>query len=274
MRALAIISAAALCACSSKTKHQPEVFGSVPAAQTQVAPHAEPSHATTVVAAATPSASHHKEMHPGVAPTTALKWLTNGNTRFLRSAWRKDGAAKKDIERLSQGQHPHSIVVSCSDSRVPPEVVFDQKLGEVFTVRTAGQSLDHNSIGSIEYAVEHLGARLVVVMGHTSCGAVKAALDTMGGASAGTESLDALVRDIHPRLASFKGHEKSPSLEKESWANAEGVASDLLSRSKLLSEQWTAGHILVVPALYDLKTGRVSFHDSLKAQTPRTPAAH
>ncbi len=280
-----------LSACAMRHKHGPE---SAPHAAHQVtAPMVQNAAdtvaadqaravaaATSATAAATHAASvdshthHHKEIHPGVPATTALRWITNGNARFTKGAWRKDGAARKDIQRLSTSQHPHTIVVSCSDSRVPPEIVFDQKLGEIFTVRTAGQSLEHNSIGSIEYAVEHLGARLIVVMGHTSCGAVKAAHDSLAGASVGTPSLDALVKDIHPRIAGFKGQAASSGHEKESWANADGVASDLLARSKLLSEKWTMGHITVVPALYDLKTGRVSFHDALKGQAPRTPASH
>ncbi len=272
MRIFALfISATLLSACAMKHKHGED---STHAAHQVTAPmvqnaaeHVAAEQARAVAAATAPAAAeghhHAKEIHPGVPAATALRWLTNGNTRFTKGAWRKDGAARKDIQRLSTGQHPHAIVVSCSDSRVPPEVVFDQKLGEIFTVRTAGQSLDHNSIGSIEYAVEHLGARLIVVMGQT-----------LGGGSVGTPSLDALVKDIHPRIAGFKGQTMSSGLEKESWANADGVASDLLARSKLLAEKWNMGHVMVVPALYDLKTGRVSYHEALKSQAPRTPASH
>lgn len=78
-----------------------------------------------------------------------------------------------DLKRLSTGQKPHTIVLSCSDSRVPPEVLFDQKLGEIFVIRTAGQAIDSSVLASIEYAVSHLGTNLIVVMGHESCGAVK-----------------------------------------------------------------------------------------------------
>ena len=130
------------------------------------------------------AATDHK---PSVAPDTALKWLMNGNNRFVKTQLRmKEGQKPADIKRLSSGQQPHAIVLSCSDSRVPPELVFDQKLGEIFVVRTAGEALGDNAVGSIEYAVEHLGSRLIVVMGHTSCGAVKAAHATLQkGTSAG-----------------------------------------------------------------------------------------
>lgn len=215
------------------------------------------------------------EGHPtGVSPETSLKWLMNGNSRFNKSHLRRDGQAHKDVVRLSSGQQPHAIVLSCSDSRVPPEIVFDQKLGEVFTVRTAGQSLDNNAIGSIEYAVEHLGSRLIVVMGHTACGAVKAAHGTLGGSSAGTPALDALVHDIHPRIAEFKSKTPSEKFQKESWANAEGVARDLIRRSTLLGSKWEKGELWIVPSLYDLSSGEVAFRQNLKSDAvkPRTPA--
>lgn len=238
-------------------------------AQAETAPSHGNGHASDHAPAA--NASAHHDAHPGVPASKALEWLTNGNARFVSKKLRRDGMSRADIKRLSSGQHPHAIVLSCSDSRVPPELLFDQKLGEIFTVRTAGQSLDHNVIGSIEYATEHLGAGLVVVMGHTACGAVKAAHGTLDGSSAGTASLDALVQDIHPRIMGFKGKEMTETVEKESWANAEGVAKDLLARSKLLAQKHATQNLMVVPALYDLKTGRVRFHDAIQDQL-RTPA--
>ncbi|MGE3684474.1 MAG: carbonic anhydrase [Bdellovibrionales bacterium] len=202
-----------------------------------------------------------------VAPEKSLGWLTNGNTRFTKGYLRRDGQSSKDVKKLVKGQAPHAIVLSCSDSRVPPELVFDQKLGEIFTVRTAGMALDDNAIGSIEYAVEHLGARLIVVMGHTSCGAVATAHGTMEGASAGSHSLDNLVKDIHPRLKDFKGKAPSPGLEAESWANAEGVAKDIVIRSKILAERFEKGEVWVVPSLYHLASGKVEFHERLKMKS-------
>lgn len=209
-----------------------------------------------------------EEHKPGISPSTSLNWLVNGNKRFYKSNVRKDGQSPSDIERLSTGQTPHAIILSCSDSRVPPEVVFDQKLGEIFVVRTAGEALDNNVIGSIEYAVEHLGSNLIVVMGHTSCGAVKAALGSLDGSSAGTPALDGLVQDIHPRIQAYKGAKPSPNVEKESWSNTEGVARDLIVRSKLLKEHLEAGKLMVVPSLYSLETGRVIFHEKVKVSLP------
>ena len=209
----------------------------------------------------------------GISPETSVRWLTNGNARFNKSYLRRDGQSHADVVRLSSGQHPHAIVLSCSDSRVPPEIVFDQKLGEIFTVRTAGETIDDNAVGSIEYAIEHLGARLIVVMGHTACGAVKAAHATLDGSSAGTPALDALVGTIHPRIKEFKGKTPSQDFEKESWANADGVARDLIRRSSLIGGKWEKGEVWIVPSLYELGSGKVSFHDNLVMESKRTPAS-
>lgn len=202
---------------------------------------------------------HHRKAGP-VSWDKALGWLKNGNKRFLKGQLRKDGQNKKDITRLSKGQKPHSIVLSCSDSRVPPELTFDQKLGEIFVVRTAGQALDSATIGSIEYAVEHLGSNLIVVMGHTSCGAVKAAHMTLDGTDAGSPHINNLLHDIHPRLQSMAGKEPSAEYMKESWANVKGVAKDLYNRSAIIRNAMQTGELKVAEALYDLESGVVTFH--------------
>lgn len=213
--------------------------------------HAQPTHAPT-------HTTGHAAIH-STEPAQALQWLKNGNTRFKKSRFRNDGATSKDISRLSKGQTPHSIVLSCSDSRVPPEVVFDQKLGEIFTVRTAGQVIEPSALASMEYAVEHLGTRNLVVMGHTNCGAVKAAFGTLDGSDAGSDNLNKLVHDIHPRIEKFKGEQPSAHYEKEGWANVQGIIYDISVRSKILNAKIKAGEIKIHPALYHLDTGVVEF---------------
>lgn len=202
----------------------------------------------------------HAAANEGVAADTALGWLKNGNKRFVTKALRNDGKSRKDRERLAKGQHPHAIILSCSDSRVPPETVFDQALGEIFTVRTAGEAVDSSVLASIEYAVEHLGPKLLVVMGHTSCGAVKASIETAEGKSAGSESLDKLIGDIRPRLPT-RAPAAAPSagLEVESTANARGVAADLVKRSAIIRARVERGELKIVPSLYNLETGAVKF---------------
>lgn len=205
--------------------------------------------------------AHEHKIPDGTDPKVAMGWLKNGNTRFTKGFFRKDGALKKDIQRLAKGQNPHSIVLSCSDSRVPPEVVFDQKLGEIFTVRTAGEALSPSAIASIEYAITHLGTRLVVVMGHSNCGAVKAAAATLAGGDAGSENLNQLVQDIQPRIrASLLGKASaSKDFKDEGWANAKGVAKDLSARSPIIANALAAGRIQIVSALYHLEAGLVDF---------------
>jgi carbonic anhydrase len=216
---------------------------------------------TTPAAAATPAPhapAHHSERGP-VPTEKALGWLKNGNTRFVKHRLRNDGDLATDRARLVSGQKPHSIVLSCSDSRVPPEVVFDQKLGEIFVVRTAGESLDASAIASIEYAVEHLGSNLIVVMGHESCGAVKAALATLDGADAGSPWLNKLVQDLHPHLLSFKGKPLSEGAVVEGWANVSGVAKDLVDRSQIVRDAVNSGEVKIQTALYHLGSGVVEF---------------
>jgi carbonic anhydrase len=127
----------------------------------------------------------------------ALQKLTEGNARFISCNVTHPGQSKERLQELVSGQHPFAVVVGCSDSRVPPEIIFDQGLGDIFVVRTAGKVLDNAVLGSIEYAVEHLSVPLVVVLGHDSCGAVKAAVE--GGTV--PDHLDRLVKFIPRRMA-------------------------------------------------------------------------
>ncbi|MDZ4081361.1 MAG: carbonic anhydrase [Bdellovibrionales bacterium] len=198
------------------------------------------------------------------APDLVQKWLEHGNKRYVSNAVRTDGRKAADRKKLTSGQTPHAIVLSCSDSRVPPETVFDQALGEIFVVRTAGESLDSAVIASIEYAVEHLGPKLIVVMGHTSCGAVNAALTTSLNETAGSAALDQMIAEIRPRIPG--GVDRAPSsssshaLEIESAANAQGVASELTKRSEIIRTRVLNGQLKIKPALYYLDSGLVKFY--------------
>lgn len=209
--------------------------------------------------AQTSAASAISKGEDGVAPAVALAWLKNGNKRFVKHYLRNDGASMTDVKRLSTGQKPHTIVLSCSDSRVPPEIVFDQKLGEIFVVRTAGESLDAMALASIEYAYEHLGARHLVVLGHTMCGAVKAAYGTLKGGDAGSPWLNQLVADIHPRIRAIAEDKPSNDFINEGWANVKGVARDLPQRSNILREAIESGKLGVSQGLYHLDNGEVEW---------------
>lgn len=196
-----------------------------------------------------------------VTPEDSLQKLVEGNKRFIAHTYRTDGVSDLDIRRLSKGQHPYAVVLGCSDSRVPTEVVFDQKLGEIFVIRTAGEALDSSVIGSVEYAIAHLGSHLIVVMGHTSCGAITAAAQQLeNNKRADTPALESVLHDIEYRISGFKGHSTS-HYAKEAAANAEGVAQDLLFRSSLLREKADHGDFKIVSAVYDIDNGKVTFNE-------------
>lgn len=204
--------------------------------------------------------AHHARKVGSVPADKALGWLKNGNTRYLKGFWRKDGATQKDVARLSTGQTPHTIVLSCSDSRVPPEVVFDQKLGEIFVIRTAGEMVDDSVLASIEYGVEHLGANLILVMGHSSCGAVKAAFTTPSGTDTGSPYINALVAEVQPRIAQRMRNPASAGFVAEGWDNARGVSQKLLEKSKIIREAAKSGSLRVETALYHLDSGKVEWN--------------
>jgi carbonic anhydrase len=203
--------------------------------------------------------TEHKREKGAISSEKALQFLKNGNKRFIHGRVRWDGASHLDRKRLTKGQKPHTIVVSCSDSRVPPEIIFDQRLGEVFVVRTAGQSLDYSAVASIEYAVSHLGSNLIVIMGHESCGAVKAALQTIKGGDAGSPSLNKLVGELHPRLKRFSELTSTDNLLVESWVNVEGAAKDLLEKSEIVRGLVQSGELALQKGLYHLGSGDVEW---------------
>lgn len=197
-----------------------------------------------------------------VSAEKSLDKLRLGNLRFQQGKLRKqsEGVATKDRNRLLAGQTPHAIVLSCSDSRVPPEIIFDQRLGELFVVRSAGETLDKAVIASIEYAVAHLGVQLILVMGHDSCGAVTAALNSMPNAKSESAYIDYMVADIQPRIAGYFRKPASTGIELESAANARGVVRDLIQKSAIVRERLSSGNLQVRSSLYHLDSGFVDFH--------------
>lgn len=198
---------------------------------------------------------------PSVAPAQSLRLLQEGNQRFVRVKPVAKPLSSKKRADLTRGQSPHSIVLSCSDSRLPPELIFDQGLGKLFVIRVAGNGLEAEGVASIEYALEHLGSKLIVVLGHERCGAVSAALKTPPGTSAGSKSLDVLVASIQGRLGSTLSEEdrKDARLRTAVKVNVDGVAKDLLDRSPMVKAKVDAGEVAVVRAVYVLDSGEVQF---------------
>ena len=195
-------------------------------------------------------ATDHPEAS-SVAPDAALAKLTEGNKRFAdnKVSTGKPTAARR--AETAQTQHPFAIIVGCADSRTSPEIVFDQNLGDLFVVRTAGNLVDDYALGTIEYGVEHLGARLVVVLGHQRCGAVKAALESESAPG----HINALVRDIQPAVKAVK-NKQGDALANAAHENALEVAEKIRKNVEVgeLSSQ-----IRVVSGYYNLDTGKVEW---------------
>ncbi len=196
----------------------------------------------------------------GATPAAVLEDLKAGNKRFVSGRAKHPNQSVAVRQELTKGQHPKAIILSCSDSRVPPELLLDEGFGDLFVIRSAGHTVDDMGIASMEYAVEHLGSKLIVVLGHSACGAIKATLGTPADKSAGSSNLDALVTQIRANLVSRRENSTSdPLVISPVRANADATAENLLSRSKILREKKESGEIEVVSALYRLDGGVVEF---------------
>ncbi len=167
-----------------------------------------------------------------------------------------DQAAKRRTE-LAKSQHPFAIIVSCSDSRVPPEIVFDQGLGHLFVLRVAGNVINNESLGSIEYAVDHLAVRLIVVLGHQRCGAVKAAKETIAAKGKAPGHIESLVTAIKPAVDSTANGDLDATIK----ANVKHVVDALRSSTPILKAKVDSGDVQVTGAYYSLDTGAVTFLD-------------
>jgi carbonic anhydrase len=186
-----------------------------------------------------------------VAPDEALSRLKSGNERFASSKMSPEKPVAARRTQTAQTQNPFAIVVGCADSRTSPEIIFDQNIGDLFVVRTAGNVVDDYALGSLEYAVEHLGVRLIVVLGHQRCGAVTAAMtsETAPG------HINSLVRDIHPAVVASKGKEG------DALANAIHENDSLVAAKirKVAEFGELSSQVKVVEGYYDLDTGKVEW---------------
>lgn len=184
--------------------------------------------------------------------------LAEGNARFASGNQKHPHESLRWREKLVSGQHPFAVVLGCGDSRVPPELVFDEGLGDLFTVRAVGEVLDTAVVGSIEYAVEYLDVPLVVVLGHESCGAVKAAIDVVTGAGRFTGDVSVVARAIEPAVRATPPDPDPVAFLAACVAEqARRSAAQLVERSSTIRA--AVGHgVKIVPATYELRTGRVT----------------
>ncbi len=190
----------------------------------------------------------------GETPTAdeALTCLMEGNKRFVNGAVIRPGQSKARRAELAKGQQPIAIVVTCSDSRIPPELIFDKGFGDIFVVRTAGNVVDDVALGSIEYAADQLRTPLLVVMGHESCAAVTL---TVKGAEA-PGHIAAVVAAIRPAAEKAKTMEGDP-VDNAVKANILTVVEKLKNSEPILAELVKSGKLTIIPARYDLDSGAV-----------------
>ncbi len=181
----------------------------------------------------------------------AVKELINGNKRFCENKLINTNY-KKQIEQTKTGQKPHSVILSCMDSRVPPEIIFDQGIGNIFVLRVAGNIEDDNVVGSMEYALEHAGSKLIVIMAHSHCGAVTGAVKNIK-----LGNLTQLVDQIKPAI---KSSPDNPATIDETAKNSVKITmNDLLSKSEIIREMVKENKVKIVGAFYDIETGVATF---------------
>jgi len=201
-----------------------------------------------------------KEMQTAITPTMALELLKDGNKRFVNNL-KINRNLLQQANETSDGQHPFAVILSCIDSRTSAELIFDQGLGDIFSVRIAGNIINEDILGSMEFACKVAGSKIIVVLGHTKCGAVKGACDhvEMG-------NLTALLSKIRPAVddetSTTKNRNSSNAefVENVSTINVKRTVKSIMQRSPILKEMIENGEIGIVGGTHDITTGLVTFY--------------
>lgn len=201
--------------------------------------------------------------------TEAVTLLKEGNERFCSNQMIHQNQSLETVKDLTNGQHPFAVIISCSDSRVTPEIIFDQGLGDLFSIRTAGNVMADFEVGSIEYAVDHLDTRLVVVLGHTHCGAIKAFMDVKQADTHADHDAHAHgdMGHIQSIINKLDSEEEEQAVFKEAGdiynravkANVAHGVKQLKECDPILSNLYKDHKVEIVGALYDIESGKVEF---------------
>jgi len=202
-----------------------------------------------------------KELQESISPSKALELLKDGNKRFV-SNLKINRNLLQQANETSDGQHPFAVILSCIDSRTSAELIFDQGLGDVFSVRIAGNIINEDILGSMEFGCKVAGSKIIVVLGHTKCGAIKGACEhvEMG-------NLTALLTKIRPAVddeVTVKENRNSGNsvfVEKVSSINVKRTVKAIIERSPILKEMIASGQIGIVGGTHDISTGEVEFYD-------------
>jgi carbonic anhydrase len=206
-------------------------------------------------------AVYNKNTQSNTTPEQALKALKDGNARFV-SGQTVNCDLLAQVKATATQQSPVAAIVGCIDSRVPPELVFDQRLGDIFAARVAGNFVNTDIIGSLEFATKLAGAKLIVVLGHTECGAVKGAVD-----DAKMGNLTATLANIRPSLAklNYQGVASSKDkalVQRVADQNAKDAAKMLMDRSEILSLLVKEGKLKIVSAMHDISSGKIAWFEA------------
>jgi len=197
-----------------------------------------------------------KEIQNNLTPKSAYNILVEGNKRFAENL-KAQRNLKEQVFETSKGQYPFAVILSCIDSRVPAELVFDQGIGDIFSVRVAGNIVNEDVLGSMEYACKVAGSKIVVVLGHTKCGAVTAACKNVE-----LGNITPLLEKIKPAVNKIKDGEAPMTdvqIEEVTFANIENSIARIKEESPILAEMEKNGEIDIVGANYDVNTGLVYF---------------
>ena len=207
-----------------------------------------------------------KETQAKLTPQRAKEVLLEGNQRFVNNQMANRNLLQQ-VNETSQGQYPFAIILSCIDSRTSSELIFDQGLGDIFNARIAGNVVNEDILGSMEFACKVAGSKLIVVLGHTSCGAVKGACD-----NAQLGYLTGLVNKIRPSVESVsytgeKSSQNSEFVELVAEENVKRMTREIVAKSSILAEMIEKGDIGIVGGMYNIKTGVVEFYESAENMT-------
>lgn len=205
--------------------------------------------------------AHTKETQATMTPQKSLEYLKEGNQRFQNNL-KANRNLLEQVNDTSEGQFPFATILSCIDSRVSAELVFDQGLGDIFSVRIAGNFINEDILGSMEFACKLAGTKLIVVLGHTGCGAIKGACDDakMGNLTKLIEKIRPAVKAVtEPSDESLRNSKNTEFVDAVSKKNVELAIDRIHAESPILSEMEKNGEIMIVGGMYDINTGEVVF---------------
>ncbi len=203
-----------------------------------------------------------KALRDAITPSKAIELLKEGNSRFVDNL-KMNRNLLQQVNETSDGQHPFAVILSCIDSRTSAELIFDQGLGDVFSVRIAGNIQNEDILGSMEFACKVAGAKIVVVLGHTKCGAIKGACDNvkMGNLSTLLGKVKPAI-DAEKTVTSNRNAGNSEFVEKVASLNVRITKKQILEHSPILKEMIEMGEIALIGGMYDVETGKVDFFDN------------